>query len=199
MMELANALVVYFSIGVPFGVMSIAMLRGRLEAVDVLHVLYNLTFWPGIVMLSFLRVRTGSAHSIRRHGASDRRANAGNLRQTLLIEIENISDRRQRRKMLSRLDAFEGLSHAYQDLLNVADEQPPQLAVSDFRKPAITAKCFQRRNAMKIRKHLKSASGELISFLPSSSTLVLNADPSDSQSEVFNSGMDPTTSGRVLR
>src|SRR5688572_5341651 len=98
-MTVTNAIVIYFAFGMPFGVLSIGLLRGRVEPIDVFRVIYDLVFWPLLVFktaLAYFRptIRPRSSEAIFR--ASDRNH----------LNFENRADRRRE---LSHIAVFEGM------------------------------------------------------------------------------------------
>jgi len=150
-MNVTNAIVVYFAFGMPFGVLSIALLRGRVDPVDLFRVIYELVFWPLIIFKSALA---------RLPSPSDSR----NTEKTHLSRDRNdrsIQRRAERRRALSGIAVFEEMNAVYNEMVSADDLSSFFHECVDHPKPQLAAKCIQRRSIARLELHIQTARDEI--------------------------------------
>jgi hypothetical protein len=150
-MNVTNAIVVYFAIGMPFGVLSIALLRGRVEPGDLFRVIYDLVFWPFIIFksaLAHLRLPARWTNPEKMFPGCDR-------------NDLDIARRADRRKGLSRIAMIEGMNRVYNEMVSASDLSSFFHESVDHPNPELAAKCIQRRSIMRLELHIQASRDEI--------------------------------------
>ena len=145
-MGLTNAFIIYFALGVPFGVLAAYLRFERLLPGDVFRVTYHLAFWPFILIFRGL---TALGTSVPGHfGGTDR---------TVSIHRNNLINRDVR----SRRAILEGLQHAYRTSETAVVLRLPFEDCIEHPDPQLAARCFQRRNLRRLERHIAGARNDL--------------------------------------
>ena len=149
-MELTSILIIYFALGVPFGVLSSYLRSSRVEAADLARVIYHLAFWPFIAVVRALRPVVDRGSIIASDTNVERRGNA--------VDPSELS---LRRRIRSHEAMVEGLGRALRTFGSAAELRLPFLDCIESSNPRLAAKCFQRRNIAKLERHIAEARREL--------------------------------------
>jgi hypothetical protein len=157
-MNVTNAIVVYFAIGMPFGVLSIALLRGHVEPGDFFRVIYDLVFWPLIIFKSAL----AHLRSPARLRNSEKMSFGRDRNDPEIVRRANI------RRAVSRIAVLEGMIAVCSEMVSACDLSSPFHEFVDHPKPELAAKCIQRRSIARLERHIQTAREE-ISRLPDGS------------------------------
>src|SRR5687767_11507560 len=141
-MDVTIAIVIYFAIGIPFGVLSFALVRGRIEPGDVFRVIYNLVFWPLIAFKSALQyLKPIAAKPL-----------GGDNPRTFAQNPLDIGDRAGRRRTLSQIAIYERMNAAYREMVSASDLRSHFHESIKHPKPEIAAKCVQRRSLTRLER-----------------------------------------------
>jgi hypothetical protein len=145
-MELTSALIIYFALGVPFGVLSSYLRSPRLEASDLGRVIYHLAFWPFIAVVRAFSRAGDQGSMIAAKANLDRHSTA--------VDPIAISLHRCVRKQEA---IVEGLDRALRASVSATELRLPFLECIENPNSRLAAKCFQRRNIAKLELHIIEA------------------------------------------
>ncbi len=160
-MTLAEALIVYLSLGAPFGTFALFRLERKKSLQTFAAVSAAFLGWPVYAArLSFTRKQKSAGRPVFGHaGDSDSiavesaRDSAQHLRKSLLA-----IDRRRFRALISHIDSYIELSAILMTESGTANGHPSSfLEVAGRGNERIGTKCIQRRNLAKVRRHHKLA------------------------------------------
>jgi hypothetical protein len=152
-MLLVTSIIIYFAIGVPFGVLAAALVRGHVHTRDVLNVVYNLTFWPLILLKDHIRWPKYTSEPENR--------------STSKLSFE---ERTIRRRLISEIEILNGLRHARHDLIESPGDRIPFIDIIGHPNPRLAAKCVQRSNLAKLERHISAAEDRIRSTVSISNT-----------------------------
>ena len=150
-MTIVNAIVIYFALGVPFGVLTVAIISQRVAAHDLLRILYNLLFWPFIALGWFL-------NCLKPQAVRDSDTVYGRF---VTDEVARSGDRNFRRHIDTQFAILSGLKKTYAEAVAAKEIQAPFHGIWPHPDPNIAAKCFQRRNIDRIEKRIRSVEDDL--------------------------------------
>ena len=139
-MELTNAVIIYFALGVPFGILSAYLRTLRLEPIDLFRVVYHLTFWPFIMI-----VRAFAEDPAAQQLGSSRTSQMGN------------NNKRVDRNLQTQLAVLDGLKDAHEATIEATELRLPFVESIHHPNPALAAKCFHRRSVKRLQRHLIKA------------------------------------------
>jgi hypothetical protein len=142
-MDLINTVIIYFALGVPFGVLSVYLRNSRIEAAHVVLVFYNLAFWP-LIALHQVATKLRRLRSVAPHN---------HFRKN----YELPSDRTRRQRLFNQRSVLLGLEHALESAGAAQDLRLPYLEAIDHPDPTRAAACFQRRKIALLERNLSEA------------------------------------------
>ena len=147
----ANAFVIYFTIGVPFGVLSIYLSNGRLWATKAVWFAVHLVLWPAFAAKALV---TSLLPSPKPASFSNKSSIQNDLRCRFESFIPATISAVQRRNLLFEIERFAALSDAVVDAQG--DAKPSELRIHtivEHRFPLIASKCRKRKLLSQLSRH----------------------------------------------
>ena len=147
----ANAFVIYFTLGVPFGVLSIYFNRSKIAAVKACWFAAYLAIWPFFAFRSFIsffsmaRIPADRGNTIARQN---------DLRSRFISNFPDTIETVMLRKLLLELDRYIALSNALADVDGDAGPvRSPVHMIVEHPFPLIASKCARRKLQSKLSHH----------------------------------------------
>ena len=151
----ANAFVIYFTIGVPFGVLSIYLTTSRLMAIKAAWFAVHLALWPAFAAKALV---TSLLRSSKPINSSNTLSVQNHLRSQIEAVIPETTSLSKKRSLLFEFDRFVSISEAAADAR--ANSEPSEMPVHSIVThpfPRVTAKCCQRRLLSQLSRHQMDA------------------------------------------
>lgn len=147
-MTLTSAFIIYFALGVPFGVLAVYLRSGRLLPNDVFRVVYHLALWPIIVVSRGIESSRSIEFEFNKYSDTTRinRSNAENAKRRLANSQKVVLD---------------GLTEVHRSALAAEDLRLPFQDCIEHPNPELAAKCFQLRNIRRLERHIANARKDL--------------------------------------
>lgn len=149
----ANAFVIYFTIGVPFGVLSIYLSKSRLTAIKAGWFAAHLALWPAFAAKTLV-----TSFSQPLNETSNPFSIQNDLRSRFESIIPAAISANKRRTMLFEFDRFIALSEsaaeAHQDAGTLA---MPVHSIGRHPFPLVAAKCLNRKLLSQLSRHQMDA------------------------------------------
>ena len=156
-MGISEALIIYLAIGAPLGVYAIVRPQNFLENLAGI-LAANVLLWPIFASLEFIP-RSESSHGSN-HFIDSRSDSADDLEKAWAFNasFDHIADRRSRREALEAFERFAALLHAASDTDTGRSISVPKIfEMAGHANPTLAAKCLSRRNAARLKGHLRRA------------------------------------------
>jgi hypothetical protein len=142
--NLLNALVIYFAVGAPFGVLS--MSRGRVFSVSTGRAFVDVVFWPFAAISTF-------AHRVVNLWPHNFEVPAS---ESTLNNPPAVSSNSRAELMAARRksEILVGIELALDNARRTENIEAPFLEAVTHPRADIAARCFHRRNIARLEKHL---------------------------------------------
>lgn len=150
-----NAFVIYFTFGVPFGVLSIYLTSSRLIPIRAAWVTAHLALWPAFAVNAL-------ANSLLRRSNPIKFSNALPIRNDFRSRFDSVIpetiDAGSRRNLLFEVERFVAISEASTEAHEIAaSSETPIFAIVKHPFPIVAAKCRKRKLLAQLSRHQNDA------------------------------------------
>ena len=151
----ANAFVIYFTIGVPFGVLSIYLTNSRLMAIKAAWFAVHLALWPAFAAKALV---TSLLQSSNPTESAKNLSIQNDFRSRFESAIPKTVNTSKKRSLLFEFDRFIALSASAADTReNAMPSHLPIHTIVEHPFPLVAAKCLNRKLLSQFSRHQNDA------------------------------------------